>query len=196
VLFIVPKHAAALSLRETRTIDAAGAADLRFDAVRLPAEARLPFADAHAAVADALEWGLVGLAVESAALITASNARRSLTELSTKIDTLRAMETYFVEGWAKGPPEGAHASILKVRGTEIVQAMSEVALDLAGPYAGVDDPQDLHRALQGEDDAAQIASAVTHQYLYGRCGPIFGRTNEVQRNIIAKSYLTVDWGLP
>lgn len=109
-----------------------------------------------------------------------------LTDVSVEIETLRAMEMYFVEGWAKGRPQGADASILKVRGTEILQTLSEVALDLEGPYAGVHDPDDLHRPVQGEDSPAQMASAMAHQYLYGRCWSIFGGTNEVQRNIIAK----------
>jgi alkylation response protein AidB-like acyl-CoA dehydrogenase len=112
-----------------------------------------------------------------------------LTDISVQIETLRAMESYFVEGWAKGRPQGADASILKVRGTEILQALSEIALDLEGPYAGVHDPHDLHRPSQGQDSAAQMASAMAHQYLYGRCWSIFGGTNEVQRNIIAKTVL-------
>lgn len=112
-----------------------------------------------------------------------------LTDLRVQLTTLRAMETYFVSGWAKGRPEGADASMLKVRGTEVLQALSELALDLQGPYAGVHDPNDLHAPMQGEDSAAQQASAMAHQYLYGRCWSIFGGTNEVQRNIIAKHVL-------
>lgn len=116
---------------------------------------------------------------------------RRLTDVSVEIETLRAMETWFVEGWSNGRPAGADASMLKVRGTEILQALSELALDLEGPYAAVHDPHDLHLppAGNGEDSASIAASAMAHQYLYGRCWSIFGGTNEVQRNIIAKTVL-------
>jgi alkylation response protein AidB-like acyl-CoA dehydrogenase len=106
-----------------------------------------------------------------------------------QLRALEALETHFVSGWARGRPMGADASMLKVRGTEVLQALSEVALDLQGPYAAAHDPADLHRPSQAPDGPAQQASALAHQYLYGRCWSIFGGTNEVQRNIIAKHVL-------
>jgi alkylation response protein AidB-like acyl-CoA dehydrogenase len=121
--------------------------------------------------------------------VKAGLARR-LVDVTVQIETLRAMEHYFVEGWAQGRPQGADASILKVRGTEILQALSELAVDLQGPYAATHDPHHLHAGVQGEDSAAEMASAMAHQYLYGRCWSIFGGTNEIQRNIIAKLALS------
>jgi alkylation response protein AidB-like acyl-CoA dehydrogenase len=113
-----------------------------------------------------------------------------LTDVGVQLTTLQALETHFVSAWARGRPMGADASMLKVRGTEVLQALSEVALDLQGPYAAAHDPADLHRPGQAADSPAQQASALAHQYLYGRCWSIFGGTNEVQRNIIAKYVLT------
>lgn len=73
-LFLAPVATGGVSLRPMRLIDGAGAADVAFEAVTLPAGARLPIADAAGAVTGALEWGLAGLAVETAALISAVNA--------------------------------------------------------------------------------------------------------------------------
>jgi alkylation response protein AidB-like acyl-CoA dehydrogenase len=112
-----------------------------------------------------------------------------LTDISVRIATLQALESYFVQAWAKGRPPGADASMLKIRGTEILQDLSELALELQGPYAAAHDPHDLHRPIEDKDSAAQMASAMAHQYLYGRCWSIFGGTNEIQRNIIAKTVL-------
>jgi alkylation response protein AidB-like acyl-CoA dehydrogenase len=112
-----------------------------------------------------------------------------LTDVGVQLATLQALETHFVSAWARGRPMGADASMLKVRGTEVLQALSELALDLQGPYAAAHDPADLHRPSQAQDGPAQQASALAHQYLYGRCWSIFGGTNEVQRNIIAKYVL-------
>nr|WP_295469308.1 acyl-CoA dehydrogenase family protein [Mesorhizobium sp.] len=112
-----------------------------------------------------------------------------LLDVEMQLSTLVALETYFVRAWAQGRPSGVDGSILKIRGTEILQAMTEVALDLEGPYAAVHDPADLHDGLQVPETAARQASAMAHEYLYGRCWSIFGGANEVQRNIIAKAVL-------
>jgi alkylation response protein AidB-like acyl-CoA dehydrogenase len=112
-----------------------------------------------------------------------------LLDVEMQLATLTALETYLVRAWAEGRPVGSDGSILKVRGTEILQAMTEVALDLAGPYAAVHDPADLHEGIQVPPTAAKQASAMAHEYLYGRCWSIFGGANEIQRNIIAKTVL-------
>ena len=113
-----------------------------------------------------------------------------LTDISVQLSTLAALETHFVSAWSRGRPVGADGSMLKIRGTEVLQALTELALDLEGPYAAVHDPADLHRPAEAQDNAAQHASAMGHQYLYGRCWSIFGGTNEIQRNIIAKQVLS------
>lgn len=113
------------------------------------------------------------------------------TELTVKLETLIALESFFVKAWEQGRPTGSDGSILKIRGTEVLQNMSEFALDLEGAYASVHDPALLHgesvRDLQ--TGAFAQASALAHQYLYSRCWSIFGGTNEIQRNIIARSVL-------
>ncbi|SCW71854.1 Acyl-CoA dehydrogenase [Sphingobium faniae] len=121
-------------------------------------------------------------------MLKATLARR-LADVAVEIETLRAMEHYFVEGWDMGRPQGADASILKVRGTEILQKLSILATDLQGVHAASHDPDHLHRTADRPDTPAEIASAMTHQYLYGRCWSIFGGTNEVQRNLIARGAL-------
>jgi alkylation response protein AidB-like acyl-CoA dehydrogenase len=79
--------------------------------------------------------------------------------------------------------------MLKIRATELLQHMTELALELQGPYAAAHDPADLVRPTSEAETPARQASALAHQYLYGRCWSIFGGTNEIQRNIIAKAIL-------
>jgi alkylation response protein AidB-like acyl-CoA dehydrogenase len=112
-----------------------------------------------------------------------------LTDIGVQLSTLVALETHFVSAWARGRPVGADGSMLKIRGTEVLQGLTEVALDLEGAYAAVHDPADLHRDPEAHDSLAQQASAMAHHYLYGRCWSIFGGTNEIQRNIIARQVL-------
>ena len=123
----------------------------------------------------------------SAELKTTTTAK--LADLEIQLLTLCRMEARYVDAWAKGKPIGAEASLLKIRGTEILQALTELALELEGPLAAAHDPEDLHLPPTTQLRPSQLASLIAHEYLYGRCWSIFGGTNEVQRNIIARQAL-------
>jgi alkylation response protein AidB-like acyl-CoA dehydrogenase len=84
---------------------------------------------------------------------------------------------------------GPEASVLKVRGTEIQQELTELMLDAAGPRALPFDPAYLGgespRSLMEDDDAAPLAS----YYFNFRKTSIYGGSNEIQRNIISQMIL-------
>lgn len=114
----------------------------------------------------------------------------NLVAVETELAALLAMEEYYVQAWAAGEAKhGPEASILKIRGTEVLQRLSEVALAIEGPLAAIHDPQDLHLDPLGDFSPVQRASTMAHAYLYGRCWSIFGGTNEIQRNLIASAIL-------
>lgn len=74
VILACPADATGLTAEALRLIDGAGAADLSFENVTLPeADCLLSGPVASAAIADAIEWTLAGLVVESAALCRAAN---------------------------------------------------------------------------------------------------------------------------
>jgi pimeloyl-CoA dehydrogenase large subunit len=80
------------------------------------------------------------------------------------------------------------SSILKIKGSEIQQAISELALEVVGPYALPYEPRgDLLRNEPpvGPDWAAPVAPT----YFNYRKISIYGGSNEIQRNIIAKAVL-------
>jgi alkylation response protein AidB-like acyl-CoA dehydrogenase len=115
---------------------------------------------------------------------------QKLANAEIQLLTLCALEADYVKMWAGGgSKEGPQASVLKIRGTEILQLLSEIALEIEGPMGAAHDPADLHLAPETTPSPAQAASMMAHQYLYGRCWSIFGGTNEVQRNIIARAVL-------
>ena len=113
-----------------------------------------------------------------------------LSDLTIQLLSLCTMERQFVEAWSGGARFGAEASMLKVRGTEILQGLCELALEIEGPMAAAHDPHDAHRSPQEPLSPAQHASLLGYEYLYSRCWSIFGGTNEIQRNIIAKQVLS------
>ncbi|MNE71402.1 hypothetical protein D3C80_1672750 [compost metagenome] len=89
-----------------------------------------------------------------------------------------------------GRDDGVGASVLKVRGTELLQQMTEFWRDTLGPYGACYDPclRKQGDGLSSEEPWVQ-AAGVNYGYLYGRCWSIFGGSNEVQRNIIAATLL-------
>ena len=116
--------------------------------------------------------------------------RQKIANAEIQLLTLCALEQDYVKLWANGgSKEGPQASVLKIRGTEILQLLSEIALELEGPLGAAHDPADLHLPGTTNPSPAQRASLMAHHYLYGRCWSIFGGTNEIQRGIIAKAIL-------
>jgi pimeloyl-CoA dehydrogenase large subunit len=81
-----------------------------------------------------------------------------------------------------------YSSILKIKGAEIQQATSELLLEIVGPYALPYRPEDEGGANEppiGPDWAATVAPT----YFNWRKISIYGGSNEIQKNIIAKAIL-------
>jgi alkylation response protein AidB-like acyl-CoA dehydrogenase len=115
---------------------------------------------------------------------------QKLAEVEIQLLALCAMEADYVKDWSGGgSKEGPGASVLKIRGTEILQRLSDIALEIEGPLGAAHDPRDLHLPAGTQLSPAQSASMIGHQYLYNRCWSIFGGTNEIQRGIIARAVL-------
>ncbi|OAI94792.1 acyl-CoA dehydrogenase family protein [Pseudomonas putida] len=89
----------------------------------------------------------------------------------------------------KGQGSGFEASLLKIRGSEIQQRLTELIMECAGPYA----VPFAAGALEGDagvDSAnGELLNALAPHYLDWRKISIYGGANEVQKNIIAKQAL-------
>jgi alkylation response protein AidB-like acyl-CoA dehydrogenase len=82
---------------------------------------------------------------------------------------------------ADGKPHPA-SSVLKLRGSELQQAATELVVDIAGPLSVA--------SFAAEDsDVPDWARVATPHYLNYRKVSIYGGSNEVQRTIIAGSIL-------
>ncbi|MCP4327834.1 MAG: pimeloyl-CoA dehydrogenase large subunit [Alphaproteobacteria bacterium] len=92
------------------------------------------------------------------------------------------------DGTNSGPP-GPEASLLKVKGTEIQQKITELLFEAIGPYAAPFVTEALddgwNEAPIGPDYAAPLAP----YYFNWRKASIYGGSNEIQKNIIAKMVL-------
>ncbi len=86
----------------------------------------------------------------------------------------------------RGKPNPA-SSILKLKGSEIQQATTELLMDVVGPYIL---PYDDHEPGSNEPPVGpDYAAEAAPTYFNWRKISIYGGSNEIQRNIVAKAIL-------
>ncbi len=108
--------------------------------------------------------------------------RSRLAELETSIMAYEQTGLR-VGGSSEGGKPNPASSILKLRMTELIQAMNLLMVDVAGPNA---------RAFDKVSELSGVEkwqSKSIHQYLNNRKVTIFGGSSEVQRGIIASAIL-------
>jgi hypothetical protein len=99
---------------------------------------------------------------------------RKLAELEVELLALEYTELRTLARVSTGKAPGPESSILKIKGTEIAQAIDELFVELAGPHALPFLPEH-YPALP--------------TWLNNRKASIYGGSNEIQRNIISREVL-------
>jgi len=116
--------------------------------------------------------------------------REKLAAVEIELKALEMTQLRVVAGEAKrerGKPDPA-SSILKIKGSEIQQATTELLLEVVGPYAAPFQPEQdegWNEPPIGPDWAGPVAPT----YFNYRKVSIYGGSNEIQKNIIAKAIL-------
>jgi alkylation response protein AidB-like acyl-CoA dehydrogenase len=88
-----------------------------------------------------------------------------------------------------GKAPGPEASILKIKGTEIQQELTEMMMDAIGPYALPHLPMAWGDHWIGAHVGPDYAAPLAARYFNYRKTSIYGGSNEIQRNIIAQMVL-------
>jgi alkylation response protein AidB-like acyl-CoA dehydrogenase len=102
-------------------------------------------------------------------------------EIENELLALELTALRVVADSADGKPHPA-SSVLKLKGTELQQAVSELVVDLAGPAS-------LASGAGDGSDLASWARRSAPTYLNLRKASIYGGSNEIQRQIIARAIL-------
>ena len=114
---------------------------------------------------------------------------RSVAETEIELTALEYTELRALMDAEQGKSPGVEANMLKIRGTDVQQKISEMLMKAIGYYAAPYVPEAMeygwNEAPVGPDYAATLAPA----YFDMRKTSIYGGTNEIQRNIIAKMVL-------
>ncbi len=84
---------------------------------------------------------------------------------------------------------GPEASLLKIKGTEIQQAISELLMQAVGRYALPFRREAMRDQFGGEAVGPAYAAPLAAAYLGLRKASIYGGSNEIQKNIIAQTIL-------
>jgi alkylation response protein AidB-like acyl-CoA dehydrogenase len=107
-----------------------------------------------------------------------------LSDIEMELMALEYTELRVFASMASGGMPGPESSLLKIKGTEISQSIHELQLQLASYYGGA-----LQGELSSEVLGHNFATEARGKYMYGRAATIYGGSNEVQRNVIAKAVL-------
>ena len=104
----------------------------------------------------------------------------ALDSLEIDVMAIEATTLRLLAAAEAGVKIGAETSLLKIRGTEIQQALTELMLDIAGPAALI--------GQNGVNDREPFGHAM-YQFLNWRKLSIYGGSNEIQRGILASQVL-------
>jgi alkylation response protein AidB-like acyl-CoA dehydrogenase len=81
------------------------------------------------------------------------------------------------------------AGLLKIRGSEIQQRLTELLMLAAGPYSVPFIHDAMEAGWQGDHVGAAYCAPLAATYFNVRKTTIYGGSNEVQRNIVAQTVL-------
>jgi alkylation response protein AidB-like acyl-CoA dehydrogenase len=124
-----------------------------------------------------------------APLIDDPEFRAKLIAVDLDLAALEALVLRVLGEQGHGRAPGAEASILKTRGTEIQQALTQLMFEAVGPYALPHIPEALDDGWNEEPVGPEHAAPAAPLYFNWRKASIYGGSTEIQKNIIAKLVL-------
>ena len=124
--------------------------------------------------------------VDGKPLIETDDFSKKVAELEVELAALEFTELRTLAQESKGHMAGPESSILKIRGTEIQQRITELTEEAVGYYAFANE-----RGLGSNEYPVgpDYAVGAAGRYFNMRKASIYGGSNEIQRNIIAKAVL-------
>ena len=127
------------------------------------------------------------LIVGEASLLDDANFRNKIEAAEIELTATEFTELRTLSQISSGGAPGPESSILKIKGTELQQSISELFIEMLGYYAHpfLTEAELGSNASIGPDYAG---SAMPH-YLNFRKVSIYGGSNEIQRNVISKAIL-------
>ncbi|MBB5189165.1 hypothetical protein HNQ57_003468 [Zhongshania antarctica] len=118
---------------------------------------------------------------ESLSLLDDVDFQARLADVEIEFMALEFLELRVLSSIDNGEAPGMESSLLKLKGSEVQQLVQTLLWDIAGSSGGM--VPDMHDAKALWECQGNVAR---REYMFGRAATIYGGSNEVQRNIIAK----------
>jgi alkylation response protein AidB-like acyl-CoA dehydrogenase len=112
-----------------------------------------------------------------------------LDALETEVDALEVTELRCLSDAERLGKPGPASSMLKIKATELSQQISEVAVEASAYYGLPYQPEVIEARGGSAFVGPQQALTTAGFYFNNRAASIYGGSNEIQRNIIAKAVL-------
>ena len=123
-------------------------------------------------------------------LIEDERFRVKIAAIEVELKALEMTQLRVVAAERRGNRPDPASSILKIKGSEIQQAISELLLEAIGPYAVAGEaPHEEDERWNEPPVGHDWATGLAPQYFNMRKVSIYGGSNEIQKNIIAKAIL-------
>ena len=127
---------------------------------------------------------------EVVAELNNSDLDKKVAEMEIAISALEMTELRLLSDLENGGNPGAESSILKIKGTEIQQGLTELFVEAAGEYALMY-PGAGGYGSNDKPSGPEHAAYSLEKFLNFRKTSIYGGSNEIQKNIISKFVLGV-----
>ena len=115
--------------------------------------------------------------------------RSRLAEAEIAVEAIEMTEHRVMTALSAGKAPGPASSMLKTQATETTQRLDELAIDVAGYYAAVYQPEAREPGANVEPIGPAHSLVAMAKYLNNRAASIYGGSNEIQRNIMAQLVL-------
>jgi acyl-CoA dehydrogenase len=123
------------------------------------------------------------------ALMNDPDFASKVASMEIAVQAIEMTEHRVMSALASGKPPGPASSMLKTQGTEAMQKIDELVIEAAGYYAYVDQPAARAPGSNVEPVGPAHSLTAMARYLNNRAGSIYGGSNEIQRDIMARLVL-------
>ncbi len=122
-------------------------------------------------------------------LLSNSAFSQKLADIEIELLALEYTDLRTLAAVSTGNAPGPESSILKIKGTEIAQAIDELYVEVAGYYSMPFVREQFMDGFDGTSIGPGTAANSGPKYFNNRKASIYGGSNEVQKNIICKAVL-------
>ena len=123
------------------------------------------------------------------ALIEEPRFRDKISRAEIELMALEYTELRAVSAANQGRVPGTEVNLLKIRGSEMQQKISELLIEAIGYYANPFVPDSFDAGWNEEPIGPDYAATLAPEYFNWRKSSIYAGSNEIQKNIISKMVL-------